>query len=103
MTAAPDSPPFALPLRIEKHNGFFFVYENGRHLPMSGADQARAEYLIRAVNSYAKMREALEKIGKQKKTDELETACDVEYADFEQGYDDSIAIARAILKEIDNG
>lgn len=63
---------------------------------------AEVAFILRAVNNYDKMREALEKIASQKRTNELETACDVEYADFEQGYDDSIAIARAILKEIDN-
>jgi len=41
--------------------------------------------------------EALREIARQKKTDELETAGDVEYADFEGGYDMCIDRARAAL------
>ena len=44
-------------------------------------------------------RDALAKISEQKKTDELETVNDVEFADFEQGYDDIIDIARKVLGE----
>ncbi len=46
---------------------------------------------------WKRMREALTEIAKQKKTDELETMTDVEYADFEDGYDASIDRARAAL------
>lgn len=42
-------------------------------------------------------REALRDIAKQKKTTELETEYDVEWADFEGGYDAIIDVARAAL------
>ena len=99
MTAAPDSPR---PWNTHGH-GVYAVYD-ARDLwcgYLRGPEEVNL--VLRAVNNYDKMREALEKITSQKRTNELETACDVEYADFEQGYDDIIAIARAILKEIDNG
>jgi hypothetical protein len=47
----------------------------------------------------ARLREALEEISRQKKTDELITELDVEYADFEGGYDACIDTARAALQE----
>ena len=62
---------------------------------------AEVAFILRAVNNYDKMRRRW-KIASQNEPTNSETACDVEYADFEQGYDDSIAITRAILKEIDN-
>ena len=40
------------------------------------------------------LEEAINDIARQKKTDELETLYDVEVADFEQGYDDCIDVAR---------
>lgn len=43
------------------------------------------------------LRKAVEEIARQKKTTELVTACDVEYADFEDGYDMCIDRARAAL------
>lgn len=97
--------PFALPLRFEEETDhdiaapdYGWIWDaEGAVVVETPVYKPMALAIVRAVNGYAKMREALEKIGKQKKTDELETACDVEYADFEQGYDDSIAIARAIL------
>jgi len=49
-----------------------------------------------------KAREALRVISIQKKTDELVTAYDVEYADFEGGYDCCVDVARAALKESEN-
>lgn len=49
----------------------------------------------------AELREALEEIARQKRTDELVTSVDVEYADFEQGYDDCIDCARAILAKLE--
>ena len=42
---------------------------------------------------------ALREIACQKKTDELETSHDVEFADFEDGYDRCIDTARAALGE----
>lgn len=60
------------------------------------ACRARAEA---AERDNARLREALEEIARQKLTDELETEADVEYADFEEGYDCCIRRARAALKE----
>ena len=59
--------------------------------------------LTQAEGRAARLREALEKIAGQKRTDELETPYDVEYADSEQGYDDSINIARAALNKEGEG
>ena len=52
-----------------------------------------------------RLREALGVIARQKKTLELETEYDVECADFEEGYDAIIDIARAALtgKEGEDG
>lgn len=65
-----------------------------------GVDEAQAER--DAAQAQAKrLWEALEKIAKQKKTTELVTAHDVEFADFEGGYDECIDTARAALaKEV---
>jgi regulator of replication initiation timing len=52
---------------------------------------------LRAENE--RLREALEKISTQKKTNELDTEYDVEFADFEDGYDMCIDTARAALGE----
>ena len=41
---------------------------------------------------------ALRDIARQKKTDEMDTEYDVEYADFEGGYNAIIDVARAALK-----
>lgn len=46
----------------------------------------------------AVLTEALRNIAIQKRTDELITECDVEYADFEEGYDLCIDRARAALQ-----
>jgi hypothetical protein len=50
-----------------------------------------------------RMREALVKIAKQKRTDELVTAYDVEVADFEGAYDECIDTARAALEHKEEG
>jgi hypothetical protein len=47
----------------------------------------------------ARLRDVLSDIAKQKRTDELETVLDVEYADFEGGYDDCINRARAAIQK----
>ncbi len=47
-----------------------------------------------------RLRAALEGIAAQKKTTELVTATDVEYADFEDGYDMCIDRARAALSPL---
>lgn len=48
----------------------------------------------------ARLREALERISRQKKTDELETEYDVECASFEDGFDLCVDVARAALSPI---
>lgn len=66
---------------------------------MAGAKEAKDE--IAALR--AKLKEAVEalrEIATQKKTDELVTEFDVEYADFEGGYDACIDRARAALARI---
>lgn len=50
-----------------------------------------------------RLREALEQIAIQKRTDELVTALDVEFADFEDGYDQCIDCARAALRSTEEG
>lgn len=63
-------------------------------------DQTTTKYCGEAAQmatEIERLRAALKTIAKQKKTDELETACDVEYADFEGGYDACIDVARAAL------
>ncbi len=45
----------------------------------------------------AALEAALKDIARQKKTDELETEADAEYADFEGAYDTMIDLARAAL------
>jgi hypothetical protein len=62
--------------------------------------EAMADLLSRAEAAEARVKEleeALREIARQKKTDEVETECGVEYADFEGGYDMCIARARAAL------
>lgn len=56
------------------------------------------EYIRRDIHDEAV--KALREIAKQKRTDELETEYDVEYADFEGGFDDCINRARAALAKI---
>ena len=55
-----------------------------------------------ALDEIDRLREALQDIAKQKKTDELVTVCDVEYADFEDGYDMCIDTARAALHQTED-
>ena len=55
-------------------------------------------HLTAALDEIERLREALEQIAAQKRTDELVTALDVEFADFEDGYDLCIDCARAALK-----
>lgn len=50
-----------------------------------------------------RLREALENIARQKRTDELVTEFDVEYADFEGGFDECVNAARAALKGDSDG
>lgn len=58
----------------------------------------RAADLITALaEENRRLREALEQIAIQKRTDELVTVLDVEFADFEGGYDLCIDCARAAL------
>ena len=57
-----------------------------------------ARLALEQADEIARLREALEEIAKQKRTDEQETEHDVEYADFEGGYDACIDRARAALK-----
>lgn len=47
-----------------------------------------------------RLREALQCVASQKRTDELETSYDVEFADFENAYDQMIEKARAALASI---
>jgi DNA repair exonuclease SbcCD ATPase subunit len=57
----------------------------------------------RAKTAEAKLAKAVEDLGEiaqQKKTDELETEYDVEFADFEGGYDWCIDLARTTLAEL---
>ena len=44
---------------------------------------------------------ALKEIAAQKRTDELETEHDVEYADFEEGYDACINRARSVIGKLE--
>ena len=57
---------------------------------ISGLEEARGEV--------ARLRAALEKISMQKKSAELDTEYDVEFADFEEGYDACIEIARQAVR-----
>lgn len=78
--------------------------EEGRHpgktyaAYIDEASAAAASAWLAMVKRCEAYRDALATISEQKKTDELKTATDVEYADFEQGYDDIIDIARNALK-----
>jgi len=57
------------------------------------------EALNQEVRSEAdRLREALVQIARQKRTDELETEADVEYADFEDGFNTCVNVARAALR-----
>lgn len=58
-----------------------------------------ADAILALLAEIERMQEVLKTISGQKKTTELETVADVEYADFEQGYDDMIDFARATLGE----
>ena len=79
--------PVALPLRMREYFGVYYIFDaNNRYFDYI-SDHARAEYLIRAVNSYAKMREALEEIAYSGALT------------FQQ----AAPFARNTLKEIDNG
>ena len=60
---------------------------------------ARWELMNADTARIAKLEEALKDIAKQKKTTELVTSCDVEYADFEEGYDTCIDVAREALED----
>lgn len=59
----------------------------------------RAMDIVTLGQEVGRLREALEKISTQKKTNELDTEYDVEFADFEDGYDMCIDTARAALAE----
>ena len=65
--------------------------------PTLAALQGRAE-AVEAENKW--LREALGEIGRQKKTNELETEYDVEMADWEGGFDLCVDRARAALGDM---
>lgn len=58
---------------------------------------AMAPALARKVIAAEKLVESLAEIARQMKTDELVTECDVEFADFEDGYDACIDCAREAI------
>jgi hypothetical protein len=68
------------------------------HVPAGLLHQA-ADEITRLTARVAELEAALKEIAAQKKTTELVTACDVEYADFEDGYDMCIDRARAALTQ----
>lgn len=91
------APPFALPLRVVDHGASFSVLTATDMLILYTAYRERAECLVRAVNSYARMREALKPFA------EAADRCAEYMAD-----DEPISVprgllrsARTILKEID--
>ena len=94
--------PFALPLRMIDSGVTFQVYASDGQLIYYTAFRDRAEYLIRAVNGYAKMRDALEKISNNKQQ-AIPSALDGMAAQYSRIIRDFKSIARTILKEIDNG
>jgi phosphosulfolactate phosphohydrolase-like enzyme len=67
-------------------------------LALERAERAedRAEAAEAAVERLA---EYLGRIARQKRSDELETEADVEYADFEDGFDACVNVARAALRK----
>ncbi len=110
MTAAPDSPPFALPLRFEEETDpdiaqpdYGWIWDaDGAVVTVNPVYKPMALAIIRAVNSYAKMRDALEKISNHKQQ-AIPSALDGMAAQYSRIIRDFKSIARTILKEIDNG
>lgn len=79
-------------------DGYKYITGIGEHSVQFAPDVSGViPVTIIPTEQYEAMVEALEKIAKQMKTDEIETEYDEAVADFEQGYDDCIDTARAAL------
>lgn len=90
----------------KKHDGWWLSADCKTYPTLEAAKAAaQADYAARILAALepdptmVRMREALEEIARQKRTDELETELDAEHADFEGGYDACIDRARAALQE----
>ena len=90
----------------KKHDGWWLSADCKTYPTLEAAKAAaQADYAARILAALepdptmVRMREALEEIARQKRTDELETELTAEHADFEGGYDACIDCARIALTD----
>jgi hypothetical protein len=83
--------------RRSDRDNVWIKMENGEVFDL--IEREKAEFIVRAVNSYQVMKEALKDTSRQKTSYEYEG----DDGDFEEGYDQCIRVARAALALANGG